>query len=78
MIISKGLKISLLFLAFGLTLWIKVLFEWKNSCFGKLDYASTMRIAIPGATLIALSFETFIFTVFQSWIKIEIISRGKK
>ena len=71
LIMQKGLKISLLFFAFGLTLWAKVFFDWQNFDFGKLDYASTMKIAIPGATLIALSFETFIFTIFQSWIKIE-------
>jgi glycosyltransferase involved in cell wall biosynthesis len=75
LIIQKGLKISLLFLVFGLTLWAKVLFDWQSFGFGELDYASTMKIVIPGATLTALSFETFIFTLFQSWIKIEINSK---
>jgi hypothetical protein len=72
LIVQQSLRISLLFLAFGLTLWAKVFLDWQNLGFGNLDYASTMKIVIPGATLAALSFETLTFTIFQSWIKIEI------
>ena len=38
--------------------------SWQSNGFGTLDYATTMKIVIPGATLISLSFEMLIFTFF--------------
>lgn len=71
-ITQNGLKMSLTFFVLGISLWANVFLDWKQLHFGMLDYASTLKIVIPGATLISLSFETIIFILFNSWIKIEI------
>ena len=65
-------KISFLFLLSGIFLWAKVFLSWQSTGFGTLDYAFTMKVVIPGATLISLSFEMLIFAFFRSWINVEI------
>jgi glycosyltransferase involved in cell wall biosynthesis len=69
---SQGSRIWLLQLISGLFLWGKVFMSWLGSDFGQLDYATTMKLVIPGATLISLSLEMMIFTFFRSWVKVEI------
>ena len=69
---SQGSRICLLQLLSGLFLWGKVFISWLETDFGQLDYASTMKLVIPGATLISLSLEMIIFTFFRSWVKVEI------
>ena len=72
LITSQGTRICLLLLLSGVFLWGKVFLSWQATDFGPLDYAMTMKIVIPGATLISLSLEMMIFTFFRSWIKVEI------
>ena len=72
LILSQGTRICLLLLLSGVFLWAKVFLSWQATDFGRLDYAMTMKIVIPGATLISLSLEMMIFTFFRSWIKVEI------
>jgi glycosyltransferase involved in cell wall biosynthesis len=69
---SQAGKICLFLLLSGIFLWTKVFVSWHSNGYGTLDYAFTMKIVIPGATLISLSFEMLIFTFFRSWIKVEI------
>ena len=56
----------------GLLLWMNIFWSWKALNFGVLDYSTTLKAVIPGATLISLSFEMLIFILFNSWSKIEI------
>ncbi len=72
LISSQGTRICLLLLLSGVFLWAKVFLSWQATDFGRLDYAMTMKIVIPGATLISISLEMMIFTFFRSWIKVEI------
>jgi len=72
LITSQGIRICFLLLISGVFLWGKVFFSWQSTEFGSLDYGTTMKIVIPGATLISLSFEMLIFTFFRSWLKVEI------
>ena len=65
-------KISFISLLSGIFLWGKVFLSWQSTGFGTLDYAFTMKVVIPGATLISLSFEMLIFAFFRSWINVEI------
>jgi glycosyltransferase involved in cell wall biosynthesis len=65
-------RLSLVALVIGIFLWAKIFLLWYSIDFGPLDYSYTMKIVIPGATLITLSMETFIFNFFRSWMKIEI------
>ena len=66
MYLERGLAIgSLAFLA-GLVLLSVVVLQWKSVGFGHLDYAVTMRWAIPGATLTSLTFQTILSSFFVS------------
>jgi len=46
---------------FGTTLVCNQLMAY---CFGVLDYAKTMRLVVPGATLTAPGFQTILFSLF--------------
>ena len=70
-VISREIILSLSLLVSGISLWAKVFFSWQSSGFGTLDYATTMKVVIPGATLISLSLETLIFSLFRSWVQLE-------
>jgi len=48
----------------GLLLW--AIARWAESGWGHLDYASTMRIVIPGFALAALGFQTILSSFFVS------------
>ena len=69
---SQAAKLSLAMVLSGVFLWGKVFLGWQSNDFGALDYANSMKIVIPGAILISLSFESIIFNFFRSWIKVEI------
>lgn len=40
--------------------------QWKLAHFGSLDYSHTMRLIIPGVTLVALGFQTILSSFFVS------------
>ena len=40
--------------------------EWMQADFGPLDYATTMRLVVPGVTLTALGFQTVLSSFFMS------------
>ena len=40
--------------------------QWWALDFGRLDYGHTMRLVIPGATLVTLGFQTFLSSFFVS------------
>lgn len=42
---------------------------WKNHAFGQLDYSHTMKIVIPGFTLVAFGFQTVLSSFFSSILK---------
>ncbi|HUO10415.1 MAG TPA: glycosyltransferase family 2 protein [Phycisphaerae bacterium] len=48
----------------GLVLWIAI--RWAAGGWGHLDYASTMRVVIPGVALAALGFQTILSSFFIS------------
>jgi glycosyltransferase involved in cell wall biosynthesis len=50
----------------GLVLLALAINEWRLADFGRLDYAKTMRLVIPGATLVALSVQTLLSSLFVS------------
>ena len=70
-ILSKGMTCAGFFMLSGILLWANVFSTWQTSGFSSLDYSSTLKIVIPGATLISISLETIIFILFQSWIRVE-------
>jgi len=48
----------------GTGLLVAAFVQWWRAGFGDLDYARTMRLVIPGATLFALAFQTVLSSFF--------------
>lgn len=66
MYLERGLILSGLGLLVGVGLLLTAVQQWKLAAFGQLDYAKTMRLVVPGATLTALSFQTILSSFFVS------------
>ena len=61
-----ALLIGLLLVAAGLGLSLYAVSTWNDAGFGRLDYPDTLRIVIPGATLIACGMQTALSALFLS------------
>jgi glycosyltransferase involved in cell wall biosynthesis len=66
MYLERGLAISVLALLIGISLLAAAVVKWQSTGFGRLDYAQTMRLVIPGATLTALAIQTIFSSFFVS------------
>ena len=64
--LERGLALAVLVLFAGLVLLVAALLAWRRVGLGRLDYAETMRLVIPGATLTALGFQTILSSFFVS------------
>jgi hypothetical protein len=64
--LERGLFIAAIALLLGLILLIIAINDWRLANFGALNYADTMRLVIPGATLVVLGFQTILFGFFVS------------
>ena len=50
----------------GISLLLLAVNQWRGAQFGRLDYAATMRLVVPGALLTALGFQTMLSSFFVS------------
>lgn len=57
--LERGILLSGMASIVGIALWAGAFSTWKSTGFGPLDYARTLRLVIPGATLITLAAQTF-------------------
>jgi glycosyltransferase involved in cell wall biosynthesis len=64
--LERGLIAAGLALLFGVVLLLLAINVWRQANFGPLNYAETMRYVIPGATLVALGFQTVLWGFFVS------------
>jgi hypothetical protein len=64
--LEKGLIVAALAILTGGCLLLGAVWRWWLTGFGHLDYASTMRLVVPGATLVALGFQTVFSSFFVS------------
>jgi glycosyltransferase involved in cell wall biosynthesis len=64
--LERGIAISALAMVAGLGLLLAAVAQWREVGYGPLDYARTMRYVIPGSTLTALGFQTFLSSFFIS------------
>jgi glycosyltransferase involved in cell wall biosynthesis len=64
--LERGILASVAVLMVGLGLLFAAVLQWRAVGYGHLDYARTMRYVIPGATLTALGFQTFLSSFFIS------------
>jgi glycosyltransferase involved in cell wall biosynthesis len=53
----------------GALLLLLAVVRWSAVDFGRLDYASTMRLVVPGVTLTALGFQTVLSSFFLSVLR---------
>jgi hypothetical protein len=63
---ERGLLVAIGALLIGLMLLLAAVNQWRVSDFGRLDYAQTMRLVVPGVTLTALGFQTVASSFFIS------------
>jgi len=64
--LERGLAAAAIAMLGGLVLLLMAVMQWRAVDYGPLDYAVTMRYVIPGATLTALGFQTFLSSFFIS------------
>lgn len=64
--LERALAAAAVAFAVGIALLIASILRWSNANFGLLNYAETMRLVIPGSTLVALSFQTVFSGFFIS------------
>ena len=64
--LERGLMAALVVLVFGVGLLLAAVDRWRLAGFGHLDYASTMRLVVPGVTMSALAFQTIVSSFFVS------------
>jgi glycosyltransferase involved in cell wall biosynthesis len=64
--LERGLFISGVAFLIGVGLLLCAINEWRAVDFGPLNYAHTMRLVVPGATLTALAFQTTLSSFFAS------------
>ena len=64
--LERGLAIAALALLSGLACLLAAVNQWRLADFGRLDYAQTMRLVVPGMTLTALGFQTVMSSFFVS------------
>jgi hypothetical protein len=64
--LERGLIAAVGVLLFGLVLLVLALRQWMTVGFGALDYASTIRLVVPGVTATALGFQTILSSFFVS------------
>jgi glycosyltransferase involved in cell wall biosynthesis len=66
--LERGLLIAAGAMVLGLTLLFAAVNIWRETGYGTLDYAKTMRLVVPGATLTALGFQTVLSSFFVSML----------
>jgi hypothetical protein len=69
-VLEAGLIAGIVLAAGGLSLSIYALATWNEAGFGTLNYPHTLRIVIPGATLITCGMQTILAALFISVLKL--------
>ncbi len=64
--LERGILAGLVMVLFGLALLAAAVNVWRLSHFGRLDYAHTMRLVVPGATSTAVGVQTVFASFFVS------------
>ena len=64
--LERGLLLAAMAILGGVLLLGIAVRQWQLTGFGDLDYARTMRVVIPGVTLVALGFQTVLSGFFLS------------
>jgi hypothetical protein len=68
--LEVGLVMASCALIFGMLLLAAAVNQWRLVHFGNLNYAQTMRLVVPGATLTALEFQTILSAFLLSLLNL--------
>jgi len=68
--LEKGIILGSFGLFVGAILLLTAIYIWWHAGFGNLNYANTMRLVIPGATLVSLGFQTIMSSFLVSLLGI--------
>ncbi len=69
--LEVGLVVAASAMIFGLVLLGLAIEQWRVVSYGLLNYARTMRLVVPGATLVALGFQTILSAFMISFLDLE-------
>ena len=69
--LEVGLIVAASAMIFGLVLLGFAIEQWRLVHYGLLDYARTMRLVVPGATMVALGFKTILSAFMISFLGLE-------
>jgi glycosyltransferase involved in cell wall biosynthesis len=69
--LEAGLIIAVVAMLIGLVLLGVAVNRWRVADFGNLDYSQTMRLVVPGATLVALGFQTILSAFLLSFLDLD-------
>jgi len=64
--LNQALAAAAVVMVAGSALLLLAVNEWRLREFGDLDYAETMRLVVPGVTLVALGYQTMLSSFFIS------------
>lgn len=64
--LERGLIVAAGALLVGIFLLLAAINQWRAVGFGNLNYSDTMRLVIPGSTLVVIGFQTVLFGFFAS------------
>ncbi|WP_146459512.1 glycosyltransferase family 2 protein [Rubripirellula tenax] len=67
--VERGLIFGLIAAAVGAVLIGAVIVQWYRADFGRLDYPQTMRLVVPGVTLVAIGFQTAMAALMAGVLK---------
>ena len=67
--VERGLVLGLIAAVVGVGLILAVTVQWWQQDFGRLDYPYTMRLVVPGVTLIAFGFQTAMAALMAGVLK---------
>jgi hypothetical protein len=64
--LERGLLLGSATVLLGGIMLVAALNEWRVRDFGRLNYAETMRVVVPGVTLAVLGYQTILSCLFLS------------
>ena len=64
--LPRGILLGVFAAAVGGVMLIAALNDWRVRDFGRLNYADTMRVVVPGVTLAVLGYQTILSSLFLS------------
>jgi len=64
--LERGLVVGIATALIGGVMLLAALNEWRVRDFGHLNYADTMRVVVPGVTLVVLGYQTILGCFFMS------------